>query len=195
MTRRGFSLLEIIIATAVLASSAMVLISLIGLGVKYGNRAEERAIALSQAESLMDEFLAQLGTVENQDEQSGTLIGPPPRNYRITAAPFEFGDAWRAGSGGESGEVSGRGQGGGLLRVTVEMFEAGSGSAAVGSSQSGSSQSGSRTADLKPLIGLSRLVRRPPDASEGSGAVELGQNRLLQGEISGLDASQQGAFP
>ena len=85
MTRRGFSLLEIIIATAVLAASAMVLISLIGLGTKYGNRAEERTIALSQAESLIDEFLAQLGQTEKQDEQSGILAGLPQRSYRIIA--------------------------------------------------------------------------------------------------------------
>ena len=84
MTRNAFSLLEIIIATAVLAASAMVLSSLIGLGSQYGNRAEERTIALAQAESLMDEFLAELGSESNQTaENTGELPGPPQRGFRI----------------------------------------------------------------------------------------------------------------
>jgi len=183
MTRRGFSLLEIIIATAVLATSAMVLVSLIGLGAKYGNRAEERAIVLSQAESLMDEFLAQLGNVENQDEQSGTLPGAPQRNYRISAAPFEFGDAARAGGSGESGNE----RRDGLLRVTVEVFEASSLSVA-GNAKS----SDARTSDAKPLIALSRLIRRPHDVSDVSAS---GQDSLQQGDVDAMDLSQRGAVP
>ena len=94
MTRSAFSLLEIIIATAVLAASAMVLSSLIGLGSRYGNRAEERTLALSQAESLIDEFLAQLDSETDQAKEStGELPGPPPRGFRIRAMPFELSKA------------------------------------------------------------------------------------------------------
>ncbi|MFN7626093.1 MAG: prepilin-type N-terminal cleavage/methylation domain-containing protein, partial [Pirellula sp.] len=50
-SRGAFSLLEVMIATAILAGSAMVLLSLIGLGARYGNRAEVRIAALVQAQS------------------------------------------------------------------------------------------------------------------------------------------------
>ncbi|MFM8398283.1 MAG: prepilin-type N-terminal cleavage/methylation domain-containing protein, partial [Pirellula sp.] len=35
-SQRGFSLLEVMIATAILAASAMVLLSLISLGTRFG---------------------------------------------------------------------------------------------------------------------------------------------------------------
>jgi prepilin-type N-terminal cleavage/methylation domain-containing protein len=41
-SRRGFSLLEVMIATAILAASAMVLLSLISLGTRFGSKAETR---------------------------------------------------------------------------------------------------------------------------------------------------------
>ena len=190
MTRRGFSLLEIIIATAVLAASAMVLISLIGLGAKYGNRAEERTIALSQAESLMDEFLAQLGQTEKQDEQSGILAGPPQRSYRIIATPFELNSNSRsAGSRDNSGQASnGQANGGqssngrassGLLRVTVQVFE--SSSSNLGTTLN--------TAEVKPMIELSRLIRRPADV------LESGQAPLQQADSNAMDFSQPGELP
>lgn len=142
MTRSAFSLLEIIIATAVLAASAMVLSSLIGLGSKYGNRAEERTIAVSQAESLMDEFLAQLGNEENQlEESTGELPGPPPSSFRISATPFEVGNQNPTSSGESLNDRSG-----GLLRVTVAVFEVGGSNV---------------TAEAKPLVELSRLIRNP----------------------------------
>lgn len=149
MMRRAFSLLEIIIATAVLAASAMVLSSLIGLGAKYGNRAEERTIAVSQAESLMDEFLAQLGNEDVQAEEStGELPGPPPRGFRVSAVPFEVTNA--NSNGGSAVNTANRR--GGLLRVTVEVFET----------------SGSRDLNgTKPLIAISRLIRQPQIAPRG----------------------------
>ena len=95
-TAVGFSLLEVIIATAILAASAMVLTSLLGLGSKYGNRAEERSLLVAQTQSLLDEFIVSAGadsTIEarNQDqwELTGTLPGNPVHSYRLTAAPFE----------------------------------------------------------------------------------------------------------
>ncbi len=165
MIRSAFSLLEIIIATAVLAASAMVLSSLIGLGAKYGNRAEERTIAVSQAESLMDEFLAQLGNENSQAEEStGELPGPPPRAFRISAIPFEVGSAdTRVGSGENVGKRSR-----GMLRVTVEVFET----------------SGSNDASAtNPLIKLSRLIRQPQQAPDALSNAARG------------DVSVQGAFP
>lgn len=142
MNRRAFSLLEIIIATAILAASAMVLTSLIGLGTKYGNRAEERTIAISQAESLLDEFLAQLGVQGKPLQATGELPGAPSRGYRITAVPFEVGQTSTVRGGGERFDRPS----GGLLRVTVEIFES--------SNTTGSDSS-------QPLVTLNRLVRQP----------------------------------
>ena len=152
MIRQGFSLLEIIIATAVLAASAMVLTSLIGLGTKYGNRAEERTMATIQAESLLDEFLARLGSRSSQAEMTGELPGTPPHRFSISAVPFEFGEAAMRG-GGEQFQQNKVG----LLQVSVQIFEA------------NSSQSNIATqSDAKPLITLSRLVRQPTATAEQS---------------------------
>lgn len=95
--RDGFSLLEIIIATAILAASSMVLISLLGLGTKYGNRAEERSLVAVQAQSLLDEFLVSSSSQsiersgEAEQERTGILPGLPSHGYRLTTAPFSDG--------------------------------------------------------------------------------------------------------
>lgn len=92
---RGFSLLEVILATAILAASSMVLVSLIGLGTKYGNRAEEQTLLASQAQSLLDEFIvssssSSLASQTNEpSERSGLLPGRPSHAYRLRAFPFE----------------------------------------------------------------------------------------------------------
>lgn len=140
--REAFSLLEVIIATAILAGSAMVLFSLISLGTKYGNRAEERTIAISQAQSVLDEFVASMSSQEIRDEVNGVLPSIPPRNYRIKITPFEFTD--NVGSNqnkNASNEVQTL-----LFRIKVELFET--------KAPSGGENS-------EPLCQLSRLVRRP----------------------------------
>ena len=82
--RVGFSLLEVMLATAILASSAMVLSSLLGLGAKYGSRAEARTEALSQAQSLLAEFLAMpREAAEQESERTGLLNSNPLRSFRI----------------------------------------------------------------------------------------------------------------
>ncbi len=154
MNRDAFSLLEVIIATAVLAASAMVLSSLISLGSKYGNRAEERTLAVSQAESLLDEFLAKL-SVENPpfEESTGELLssrlpGKQLKTFRLTSTPFSFGSA----DPNRTGEIASK-VGGGLLRVKVEIFEA-----------SGANLSG----EAKPIVELTRLIRQPQQATEAT---------------------------
>jgi type II secretory pathway pseudopilin PulG len=140
--RRAFSLLEIIIATAILAGSAMVLFSLIGLGTKYGNRAEEQTLAISQAQSVLDEYIANLSDEEIQEGISGVLNGVPARSYRIEILPFELAGNSGAGrnnsSSGETQRV--------LVKVTVTIFE---GNASLAGMES------------EPLCQISRLVRRP----------------------------------
>ena len=173
MKRSAFSLLEVIIATAVLAASAMVLSSLIGLGSKFGNRAEERTIALSQAESLLDEYLAGLGSGDNRlEEVTGELPGPPPRGFRINAVLIELGNANQASAvqGGPGADASR----GGLLRVTVVLFEA------AGASASG---------EGKVLIELSRLVRQPKTETDPL------SSGMQPGAGQDFDSGMQGAFP
>ncbi len=141
-TRRAFSLLEIIIATAILAGSAMVLFSLIGLGTKYGNRAEEQTLAISQAQSVLDEFIANLSDEEIQEGVSGVLNGVPTRSYRIEIVPFEL--AGNSGAG-RNNSTSSETQTV-LVKVTVTILE---GNASLAGMES------------EPLCQLSRLVRRP----------------------------------
>ena len=140
--RKAFSLLEVIIATAILAGSAMVLFSLISLGTKYGNRAEEKTIAVSQAQSVLDEFIARMPNEEIREEVNGVLPSIPPRNFRIEVTPFELGGS-RGANRNSSAVMETQTL---LYRVKVELFEANASLASV---------------DAEPLCQLSRLVRRP----------------------------------
>ena len=140
--RNAFSLLEIIIATAILAGSAMVLFSLIGLGTKYGNRAEEQTSALNQAQSVLDEVIANLSDEEIQEGVSGVLNGVPARSYRIEILPFEL--AGNSGAGRNSSTSSEMQTV--LVRVTVALFK---GNVSLAGMES------------EPLCQLTRLVRKP----------------------------------
>lgn len=85
----GFSLLEVILATAILAASAMVLSSLISLGAKYGSRAETRAMAHEQAQSLLDEFVLTANLSSDTTTVQGEMPGLPPRHFKITAVAWD----------------------------------------------------------------------------------------------------------
>ena len=56
--RSGFSLLEVIIATAILAASAVMLMSMFSMGERHTKRADERVIAQMLCQSKLDELLA-----------------------------------------------------------------------------------------------------------------------------------------
>ena len=56
--RYGFSLLEVIIATAILAASAVMLMSMFSMGERHTARADERTIAQRLCQSKLDELLA-----------------------------------------------------------------------------------------------------------------------------------------
>lgn len=67
--RSGFSLLEVIIATAILAASGVMLMSMFSTGDRHARRAEKRALAQMLCQSKMDELLAnpnQLQPIETQ---------------------------------------------------------------------------------------------------------------------------------
>jgi prepilin-type N-terminal cleavage/methylation domain-containing protein len=88
--RRGFSLLEVMIATAILAASAMVLLSLISLGTRFGSKAETRISALVQAVSIMDETVLAIYAGTTQESFSSVLGGPEPRAYRVQIEPISM---------------------------------------------------------------------------------------------------------
>ncbi len=157
LPRRGFSLLEMIIAIAILASSAMVLSSLIGLGAKYGNKAEERTHSLLQSQAMLDEWIARLPQLENQSEVTGELPSFPPRSYRIKVEPFQVGgNEERPSTEVASTEGQQVSQQGALVLVTMELFEPG--------------QGGQGPAEGKPLQTWKRLVRKPASMASGQEA-------------------------
>lgn len=85
--QRGLSLLEVIIATAILAGSGMVLFSIIGMGSKYAMRAEELTYAHHFAQSVLDEWQAAPSAIGT--EQSGTIEETPDWSYRIESQLLE----------------------------------------------------------------------------------------------------------
>jgi type II secretory pathway pseudopilin PulG len=141
LRRTAFSLLEMIIATAILAASGMVLTSLLGLGAKFGNRAEERTLAITRAHSLLDQFLAQPTENEVGAELTGEFPGMPPYSFRLIIEELPAN-----GSRTAMAQL--------LRRVTVEVLPAGS-------------QRANQT--IEPLCRISRLVR--VHRLQGSGEV------------------------
>jgi type II secretory pathway pseudopilin PulG len=91
-SRYAFSLLEVMIATAILAASAMVLLSLISLGTRFGSKAETRIGALIQAQSIMDESILSIQAGSDQESYSAVLPGEQPRSYRVVIEPIPLAD-------------------------------------------------------------------------------------------------------
>ncbi len=186
--RPAFSLLEVIIATAILAASGMVLTSLLGLGTKYGNRAEERTLAQSQALSLLDEVLALPQVDRNpEDEVTGELPGTPSHSYRIRFIPFgshrsqnvdSLPNSAIATSGTriDSNRTVAQPQLGKLTLVSVEIFESGN--------PSSSTSRGANGQNTEPLIQLNRLIR-----SHRLVASPLQQDLPLQRNLPSLGGS------
>ena len=112
-SRRGFSLLEVMIATAILAASAMVLLSLISLGTRFGSKAETRIGGLVQAQSILDESILRMQAGESIESYTAVLPGTTakstkPKSYRVTIEPYVFGETGGMGTPGATG-VSGGG--------------------------------------------------------------------------------------
>ena len=112
-SRRGFSLLEVMIATAILAASAMVLLSLISLGTRFGSKAETRIGGLVQAQSILDESILRMQAGESIESYTAVLPGTTPKStkpksYRVTIEPYALGETGGMGTPGATG-VSGGG--------------------------------------------------------------------------------------
>ena len=123
--RSGFSLMEMMLATAILAGSGTALFLLIGQGSDFGRRAEERATALHLAQSLLDEALTMPENVEGQ----GTFESDPRWGYRVTRDAVDIpsasglsSSATSASAPSASAPSASTSAGVGLVRVTVEVF-------------------------------------------------------------------------
>jgi prepilin-type N-terminal cleavage/methylation domain-containing protein len=183
-SQRGFSLLEVMIATAILAASAMVLLSLISLGTRFGSKAEMRIGALVQAQSILDESILRMHSGESIESYTGVLPGSTPRSYRVTVEPYDISSSKtmdRAPVDGppSSGTPSSGPPSSGpqftdrqaldapasgsnpakplpseLVSIKVELYESEGATASV--------PAGGKAGAAKPLVELTRLVRRSP---------------------------------
>lgn len=69
MSAKGFSLLEVIIATAILVGSSMSLLQLLSVGQQHLIRAEHRAQAQSICQTIVDEYHAGVSEVKRIDRE------------------------------------------------------------------------------------------------------------------------------
>lgn len=153
-SRGAFSLLEVMIATAILAGSAMVLLSLIDFGTRLGNRSEARITALVLAQSILDESIASLSSGESEP-LGGELPGPPARSYRVTVESIpiqEVSEDWNDSAPPQIAQdpqaIGSQPNRTEILCVTVELFEG----------------SSTLSSNSDPLVKLARWVRLPATA-------------------------------
>lgn len=198
--RRAFSLLEVMIATAILAASAMVLLSLISLGTRFGSKAETRINALVQAVSIMDETVLAVYAGTAQESFSSVLGGPEPRAYRVVIEPITMVEEGSLSSSFDpSGEnVSLGGQGNFANPIGANQLGPGNASSPLAPStpvppppselisitvelyDSADTASLGAT-DSKPLVQLQRLLRRQPTGESGYGDSGLSNSSLSRG--------------
>jgi prepilin-type N-terminal cleavage/methylation domain-containing protein len=126
-SRRGFSLLEVMIATAILAASAMVLLSLISLGTRFGSKAETRIAGLVQAQSILDESILRMQAGETIESYTAVLPGTKPKSYRVTIEPYALGESSGTGASGGTGLSGGTGTSSGGSGAMLDGFGAGGG--------------------------------------------------------------------
>jgi type II secretory pathway pseudopilin PulG len=183
-SRYAFSLLEVMIATAILAASAMVLLSLISLGTRFGSKAETRIGALIQAQSIMDESILAVQAGSDQESYSAVLPGGQPRSYRVVIEPIPLADPTEISpsatqslatqsspqsnpfstpfnppsgtTAANPDNASSTPQASELVSITVELFDSANTTVSSGP-------------EAEPLVQLKRLVRRSPriDAAQG----------------------------
>jgi type II secretory pathway pseudopilin PulG len=80
--REAYSLLEVILAVAILASSGLLLQATMGQGTRLGLKAEQRTRATELAQSLLDKHLAFAELGERQEQ--GFFDSAPEWAYRVS---------------------------------------------------------------------------------------------------------------
>ncbi len=119
--RGGFSLMELILATAILAASGAALFGLIGQGSLFARRSQARAETLHLAQSALDEYLA----VPDAIPPEGTFETHPEWAYRIRQEEIDLGNGVAATSADRvEAAVGPAAVGSKLLRVVIEVAPA-----------------------------------------------------------------------
>ena len=85
MTAKGFSLLEVIIATAILVGSSMSLLQLLSVGQQHQIRAERRAQAQSICQTIVDEYHS--GALEIKRIEREIVRDAPEWVYSVEIQP------------------------------------------------------------------------------------------------------------
>ena len=124
------------IATAILAASAMVLLSLISLGTRFGSKAETRIGGLVQAQSILDESILRMQAGESIESYTAVLPGTTPKStkpksYRVTIEPYALGETGGTGTPGATGVSGGTGTSGGGSETMFGGFGSGGGMASA----------------------------------------------------------------
>jgi type II secretion system protein I len=84
----GFSLLEVIIATAILATSTVLLLGLFSTGERHSRRAETRVLAQMLCQSKLDELLADPTLLAMVDDEP--LAGYDDWTYSVDWTPTDI---------------------------------------------------------------------------------------------------------
>lgn len=107
--RQGLSLLEVIIATVILAVSSVMLVKIIGNGDRNARRAEQRVMAQMICQNRLDEILAGILPLEPMDTRQDMYY--PDWHYLVKV------DSYLDESGISSSESAAE-----LLLVEVQVF-------------------------------------------------------------------------
>jgi Tfp pilus assembly protein PilV len=196
-SRSAFSLMEVIVATAVLAAAGAALFALIGQASQLARKSQRRTEALQVATSVMDDAIAVRGTLR-EGETTAVYESLPEWQYRIVCESFtpamgqgrSLSGATAAGLSGAGASVSldagatsdGISRGAGdsssttLWRVIVEVFPAGDGMDGQGQAALAS--------DAQATVRLVRVVRTRR-ASESSVAASDSDSEVSKAESSG----------
>jgi len=86
-TAPAFSLLEVILATAIIAASSMVLLRLISTGTQHQRRGERRATAQMICQSLIDQMMINPELQQSVEDQA--VEGHPDWKYTTQIEPTE----------------------------------------------------------------------------------------------------------
>ncbi len=95
----GFSLLEVILATSIIAASSMVLLRLISTGEQHQRRGERRAVGQMICQSLIDQMAIDPDSVYSVDQQRVTDY--PEWTYSTVVEPTEYQGLVRSPNSGQ----------------------------------------------------------------------------------------------
>lgn len=153
-TPAAFSLMEVIVATAVLAASGAALFGLIGQASQLASKAQLRTEALQVAAAVMNEATAVRGMLA-EGETTAIYESQPTWQYRLVSEPVEN-ESLESSAGAEVTTT--------LVRVVVEVFPAPDGSR-------GANGSAALGGEGQPTVRLVRLARvqRNADGDVGLG--------------------------